>query len=333
MIVVVSNTACSPKTVKFKWADIKLGSLLPEPQSNIGEVHTNTRSELWIEVARISEGQYEEYIEQCKEIGFTIDSEESGSSFEAFNEDGYKLSLSYYAGHKELSIELEEPMNMAEFQWPDSDIAALLPVPESNIGSISREAADGFSIYIGETTREQYNQYVNKCKEAGFAVDYRKGDDYYYADNDSGYDLTLRYEGNNIMYIRIDEPDDAEDTNLPEQENSPDTESSPAGENIMPEVSASQETPASIDGIRPEFQETMDSYEAFFDEYAEFMSKYANSENPYGMLSDYLDFLNRYAEAMEKLDGIDTGTLSEAEKAYYLEVMGRITDKLLSIEY
>ncbi len=108
---------------------------------------------------------------------------------------------------EELSELLEEAEEFSEFQWPDSEIARLLPVPESNVGSISWEATYGFVIYVGETTRDQYDNYIELCKDKGFTFDYRKGDDYYYADNEDGYQLTLRYEEDSTMFVRIDEPE------------------------------------------------------------------------------------------------------------------------------
>ena len=61
-------------------------------------------------------------------------------------------------------------------------------------------------MYVGDTTREEYEEYVTDCSYYGFDVDYDKGENYYRAYNEDGYYLSLSYEGNNIMLIRIDEP-------------------------------------------------------------------------------------------------------------------------------
>ncbi len=103
------------------------------------------------------------------------------------------------------------------------------------------------------------------------------------------------------------------------------TEDAPVGAN-----GANGANGAETDGVSPDFKEVMDSYEAFFDEYAAFMEKYQNSGNPTSMLMDYLSFLSRYAEAMQKLDDIDTDSLSAADRAYYTQVMLRISGKLIS---
>ena len=74
----------------------------------------------------------------------------------------------------------------------------------------------------------------------------------------------------------------------------------------------------------------MDSYEAFIDEHIAFMNEYANSNDTSSMLIDYLAYLEKFSETMEKLDAIDESELTVAEALYYSEVMSRISQKLLS---
>ena len=200
------------KAVDIEWSDIVLGDVIPQPESNRGEITFNSESELYISIHNMSQSQYNDYVSACKEKGFTIDIDESSISFSAYNQDGYKLSLTYFESDSEMSIDLDPPMEMGEIQWPNSDIAKLLPTPSSNIGNISWENSGGFVIYIGNTTKAEYNQYVNACSAKGFNVDYNKGDDYYYADNANGYHVSLRYEGNNIMCVQIEDPKDKTDS-------------------------------------------------------------------------------------------------------------------------
>lgn len=82
----------------------------------------------------------------------------------------------------------------------------LLPEPSSTTGKFNYEHDKNFSVYVGDTTREEYEEYVTDCSYYGFDVDYDKGENYYRAYNEDGYYLSLSYEGNNIMLIRIDEP-------------------------------------------------------------------------------------------------------------------------------
>ena len=92
--------------------------------------------------------------------------------------------------------------------------------------------------------------------------------------------------------------------------------------------STPEPTPAPA-GVTPEFKETMDSYEAFFDEYCDFMKKMSDDPTDFTILMEYADVMTRYADIMDKLDAIDEDELSPADEAYYIESMARIEVKLL----
>ena len=211
----------------------------------------------------------------------------------------------------------------AEFTWPKSEIASLIPKPESTIGKIEWEASYGFVIHVSETSKEDFNSYSDTCYESGFHIDYQKGDDYFYADNESGYHLSLNLDNDNIMSIRLDAPDDESEKNEEDQlDITPDASSE---ESSAPEASGSE------NDIRPEFKEVMDGYEAFVEEYCEFMKKYseADSSDILAMAADYTKLLNEEVEWSQKINELDNGNLNTAEAAYYLEVTSRATQKML----
>lgn len=85
-----------------------------------------------------------------------------------------------------------------------------------------------------------------------------------------------------------------------------------------------------LSGVTPEFREAMDSYEAFFDEYIAFMRGAGEEDNGLAFLLRYAEMLSRYEEAMEAMDAIDEESLSTADELYYLEVLSRISEKLLA---
>ena len=99
-------------------------------------------------------------------------------------------------------------MKMSQVEWPNSDIAELIPQPKSLYGKIEWEHDYGFVIYIGNTTLSDYEEYVNSVYDSGFNIDYSKGDTYFGADNEDGYHVSIDYEGFNTMFVRIDEPDE-----------------------------------------------------------------------------------------------------------------------------
>ena len=116
-------------------------------------------------------------------------------------------------------------------------------------------------------------------------------------------------------------------------ENVPD-EPAPVEEETQNDVSFADVKAAVENGdysfVTPEFKETMDAYEAFYDEYIAFMKKYTSGEGDMmSMLGDYTNILARLDEWSAKIDAIDENALSPADDAYYLLVTLRIEQKLL----
>lgn len=156
-------------------------------------------------------------------------------------------------------------------------------------------------------------------------MDYEKTDNTYSADNDAGYHLSVRYEGNQVMRIEIGAPiEEPAESPAP----TPTATAEPTPAPAASDSTAADSTAAT--GIRPEFQQAMDSYEAFMDEYCAFMEKYSASDgSDMSLLSDYADFMAKYADTMQDMQSWNDGTMSNEETAYYLEVQNRINEKLL----
>ena len=202
-----------------------------------------------------------------------------------------------------------------EYHWPTSTLVKSLPVPESKYGEIVLDAEDSFEIDVFNTSKSQFADYINACKENGFNVDYYGTEDSYDAENKDGYTLSLSYDKRKkTMNIDIyDLDDDTEDTQEPEEteepeetddsENAKDTskDSSKTDKKEKKKTSSKKKDGA----VDADFKKMMDSYEDFFDEYIEFM---------------------------KKLNDVDTDNLSTADAAYYTKVQARIVKKLAEIQ-
>ena len=88
-------------------------------------------------------------------------------------------------------------------------------------------------------------------------------------------------------------------------------------------------TEEAVDSDFAQFKQTMDDYEAFFDSYCELMKNY--NDDPVSYMDEYAEMMQKYAVVMEELDEIDEDELTDEELAYYLEVMGRINQKLAEV--
>lgn len=295
-------------TETITWSDISLHEMLPEPGSDVGRIISNDKSSLSLDINKTSADEYEDYINACKDKGFTYESDEGDLSYTAFNKKGYALDLSYYEDEEEMSISLDAPKKMSEFTWPVGTLSTLLPEPKSNIGSVESDSSDDFTIYVGKTSLSAYGEYVKACQDKGFNVDYSKDDKSFSGDNSDGYSLSVEYKGNNVMYISIDAY----------------SVSDKAKKKAKSKTSSNTDS----SGVTPKFKKTMDSYEDFFDDYIAFMKKYEDSDDTSAMLSDYSSYMSKYTSMMEKLDSIDEDELSDADAAYYVKVQSRINEKL-----
>lgn len=93
----------------------------------------------------------------------------------------------------------------------------------------------------------------------------------------------------------------------------------------------SENTGDATDGIRPEFKEAMDSYEAFYTEYCEFMKEYNENPTDLTLLAKYADMLVKAEEMNEAFEAWNEDELSNEELKYYLDVNNRVMKMLVDV--
>ena len=189
------------------WNEIIIGNKLPEPPNFTGYIYSNSDEKLNIEIYKVSPKQFYEYIEECKNKGFSLDSEKTEFSYLAYTEDGYKLKLSYSDYDNEMGIELNVPKKYAEIKWSEKVIAKLVPVPKSLSGEIKEDTDKTFNVIISNMTLQDYNEYILLCENSGFNVEIDKDDKRFSAKNTDSYKISVEYIGNKVIEIIIDEPE------------------------------------------------------------------------------------------------------------------------------
>lgn len=127
------------------------------------------------------------------------------------------------------------------------------------------------------------------------------------------------------MYVR-DEKTESPDKDTVEEASSVNEEKQT---DTTPQKSENNESQA--DGIRADFKTAMDSYEKFFDEYVAIMKKYANNPTDTSILADYTKYIGKYTKMMEDFEKWESEDMNAAETAYYIEVQGRISKKLVEV--
>lgn len=321
----------------LNWSELELGNKLPKPKKLDGEILSDNSEYLSLEMNNVSEEDFNDYMKECKNAGYNVDIayESLGSMYEAFNEEGYNLYLSYYSSEKTMHINLSEPatVKMKDFEWPDNDLCSLLPAPKSNFGYFNSNSSSYLSVSIGNTSVQDFEDYVEACQDSGFNVDYYSSDNSYSAKNSDGYSLYVKYAGVNVMEITLNKPyeDTDDDTTIDESsptEEEPEESKEPEKE---PVSSKPEDSSSSEDGLSTEFKNAMDSYEEFMDDYIDFMEKYQNSDGTdLSLITEYTEYMNKYAQVCEDFEAWDSKDMNSTEAAYYLEVQTRVNQKLLN---
>ncbi len=311
----------------ISWDNLILADIIPEPNSVNGEIIIDSDENLCISLVNFSDDEFNQYIALCEDRGFNTDSKKDNSSFNAYNKDGYYLDLYYLEDDKELTINLYAPIKMDTLKWPINELSKMLPAPESEKGYIDWEYEDSFYLYIGDTTIEDFKEYVTMCSDAGFSVDYSKGDDYYYSDNEDGYHIDLYFKGFNTMSISFSSPD-----NEPSVKDTDTSESIQSSDKTTESKKDKDNSSQKVDSVRTDFMDAMNSYEEFINEYVDFMKKYAESDgSDLTLLADYADYLQEYADMVNSFEKWENEDLNDEELTYYIEVQSRVSQKLLEV--
>ncbi|MBR2013008.1 MAG: hypothetical protein IJ995_02195 [Clostridia bacterium] len=308
LAMLMSLTACG-SSIQDDWTSIIVGENVPTPQK--GNLHSGSNLDDYFSgsIDNVSEEYYNEYVKACVDMGYTVDSEKRDSRYEAFNDKGYEISLSYISG--DMHIIIQSPEELSEITWPTSGIGSNLPAPVSSLGKITSDSSDCFRATIGNTTIDDYNNFVKSCEQKGFVVDYIKQDGRYEAKNAEGYRLNTSYLGCNRIDIMIQTTE--EESNATSNETTPSKEDSSAEE------------------ISEDFKKAMDGYEKFMNEYVSFMKKYKENPSDMSLLSDYATYMSKYADFVKDFENWENQEMNAAETAYYIDVQARVSKKLLEV--
>lgn len=313
------------------WPTTGLATMLPDPPTKKGEVSSDSDSRFSADIEECSEDQYKAYVESCKTKGFTEEAKNLTSSYDAYNGDGYKLSLTYWTSMNKMSVMLDAPTQMGTLTWPTTGAGANAPAPVSTKGKVSSDSSTGFTAYVGDTDTSAYSAYVDACIATGYTVDYKRGDTSFSGDRADGAHISVSYEGFNKMRVSVDTSKMNVTTEAPAQtvaESAAPAEETTAGQTAAP---AEEAAPAAT-GNNADFRQFVDEYEAFMNSYCDFMEKYNSSSDTTSMLLDYAKMTAQYAEWAQKWADYDTSNVSVDDLAYYNAANLRVADRLSKVQ-
>ena len=94
---------------EFEWPTNGLGTKVPQAKSNYGRISWNNSDSFIVHVGKTTKAEYNEYVKECENNGYTLDYSKGDKSYRANNEEGYRLSLMYLGGDRmEISVKPPE---------------------------------------------------------------------------------------------------------------------------------------------------------------------------------------------------------------------------------
>ena len=204
----------------IKWSAIFLGDKLPEPPSTKMEIHWNSDDSLWLTIYGISESEYYDYVLECKEMGYTVEADNT-FGYDAYNDEGYHLRLDYdnYGSHdEEMDINLDPPAATEEMNWSEHKIADIIPAPKSAKGVFDYENDENAQVVISGISVDDFKDYCEECKEKGFTIEAESNSDSYSAFDSEGNKLDISINaGNKELTIYVEYARDYKTITWPEK--------------------------------------------------------------------------------------------------------------------
>ena len=308
LMLVFAFAACSRGA---QWPVGETASRLPKPDTGKIDRVNEYSDSLSIDIKGIDAVAFETYVKKCADAGFTIEASKSSSSYEAFNTEGYSLRLSLYKSSKELRINLSEPIRLSALRWPSGEAGKQIPKPNSDKGKTIYEYDQQFSLYVGDMSEDLFQSYIDACIDAGFNLDYNRGDTFFSAENALGYELNMTYVGFGVISITMYEPKVQSVGSEPEAADPIVKSTEPAAieptaaptsvptavptsaPTAVPTEQPKSNSPSS-DVIRDDIKKAIDSYEAFVDEYCSFVEAY--DPKNISSLSAYVSLMQKELE-------------------------------------
>lgn len=117
-----------------------------------------------------------------------------------------KIYTVYYDyGSKKYST--EENSEIA-YQWSQTDLGNKIPKPDVKLIEAGRDDESDFTFDAYGLSLDQFNAYIEKCKELGYTVEPKSFEGFYSADNAKGYKVRLSYhEYDCSMYVVVSAPE------------------------------------------------------------------------------------------------------------------------------
>jgi hypothetical protein len=201
-------------------------------------------------------------------------------------------------------------MEYGNIQWPDSGLGSMLPDPNAQAGKIYSDTDTKFTAYVSDYSLDQYENYIEACKECGFVWDEWTTSDRFRAYDEAGDKVVLSLD-NDDSVMRIDVivyPDE-----------------------VMTKSESNSELEQKVTAADTDaFTDIMNDYEEFYTNYCNFMRNYSSSENDESIEEKYQYYQTRKENLDEELACLQNMELAQDKQQILNDSLSRI-ERLLEL--
>ena len=95
--------------IAFQWSKTDLGNKIPKLEAKVVEVGIDDESTFMFDAYGVSLDLFEKYVEQCRDLGYTLEVSSYDGSYSASNAEGYTIDLYYENDDDEMSGTVKAP--------------------------------------------------------------------------------------------------------------------------------------------------------------------------------------------------------------------------------
>ncbi|MCH5188896.1 MAG: hypothetical protein J1F63_10885 [Oscillospiraceae bacterium] len=171
-----------------KWAGKELGKTVPKPDKLVS-VTTDSDDLFFFWAYDTTNTDFLAYTRQCIAAGYSEGQMPDAERFSAINPAGYTIEISHDATDDFMSVVVER-----WHSWSESEISGLLPKLTDKLVRVSDDKDEWFEFYAFDISQEEFNEYVEACKAAGFSFDVTDSDRRFSArDENNEYKIVAYY--------------------------------------------------------------------------------------------------------------------------------------------
>lgn len=186
------------------WDSLVLGNSLPSfSDTENCYIERDNDSLLAILAVDASQEQFDSYVSDCKDFGFTYTPNPDDSFYSAYSSDNSELVIRYSTDTQHLEICLYAPKECGTLDVPEK-VRDYLPILPSETGYEETNWDNAYEFVLNNVTQTSFESFVDACNsQFNYDMHSNNGTYFYSSNRESVINLTLEFCGVDLMKIHF----------------------------------------------------------------------------------------------------------------------------------